>query len=198
MAPRRLRATAYLSLEFTNTSVTRAGFRLLSFLLLSALWLGGCTLLHPHRITNPNLPPGFKEQQRAARRAQKNSLRASQNDAKTRKEAKDQEAIGGTDSPTPGAAPSATAAASDEQPTRVGADKSTVKYDKHGLMKKPKLKQRRYYKPAPKPFQPWQRIRNLFKKNPKRHGKSAPAPRPAEPKAPVSPTPAPATNGLTP
>ncbi|WP_375418860.1 hypothetical protein [uncultured Hymenobacter sp.] len=173
------------------------GSRLLFFLLLSIFGLGGCTLLHPHRITNPNLPPGFKEQQRAARKSRKNSLRAADNEAKARrKKAQDPDAADdpGTAS---GAAPTATAATDDGQTRRAGADKSTVKYDKNGLMKKPKLRHRRYYKPAPPPFGPWQRLRNLFKKKPSRHhgtpksGKSAP-------KAPASPTPAPADTGLAP
>lgn len=176
----------------------RASSRLLAFLLLSAVWLGGCTLLHPHRITNPNLPPGYKQQQRAARKAQKNSAKAAQNEAKARK--KSQES--GED--TSGSAKAAdTDAASKQAASQASSDrpdKSTVKYDKKGLMKKPKLKRRHYYKPTPKPFRPLHRIRvffhNLIHKH---HGQPKAAPKsPAD--APAKPTvpAAPADTGLTP
>lgn len=177
----------------------RAGFRLLFFLLLSAIWLGGCSLLHPHRITNPNLPPGYKEQQKAARKARKDGAKAAENEAKARKKTKDPDTDNAAGT-APGTAPTQAAAVDKSQVASTLPDKSTVKFDKQGLMKKPKLKHRRYYKPAPKPFRPLQSIRTFFKKLTKRHGKSSSAPKAPPGSAAPKPdsTPAPVPTGLTP
>lgn len=178
--------------------MNRSGFRLLLFLLLSAVaGLSGCTLLHPRRITNPNLPPGYKEQQRAAQKAQKNSAKAAANEAKARrKKAQDPDAE--ATSTAAGAAPTEAATGTGEA-SRALPDQPTVKYDKNGLMKKPKLKRRHYYRTPTKPFGPWQKIRDLFRKKPQRyHGKSHSEPKPAPAEPTPAPTPAPAKTGLTP
>lgn len=179
--------------------MNRAGLRLLLFLLLSAAaGLSGCALLHPRRITNPNLPPGYKAEQRAARQAQKNSAKAAASESKARQKNKDADAesTGGT---AAGAAPTPSDAASGTgQPSRALPDKPTVKYDKNGLMKKPKLKRRHYYKPDPKPFRPLQSIRTFFKNlRKKRHAQSSDKAK-AAPKTPAAPAPAPVNSGLTP
>ena len=181
----------------------RPGIRLLLCLLCFAS-LSGCTrLLHPHRITNPPLPAGFKEKQKAERQARKKGMQAAKNEEKTRlkasKKSKDEDSDDTAAAAAPSAAPVATDATAQGQLTTALPEKSTVKYDKNGLMKKPKYKHRRYYKPAPKPFRPFDGIKALFKRKPKRHdndkpklqGKDAPA-------LDAAPTPAPVDTGLTP
>jgi hypothetical protein len=185
-----------------SSTLMRSGFRLLTFLLLWATGLSGCTLLHPFRITNPPLPAGYVAKVKAAEKAKKDSQKALKDEEKTRKQekkkAQDEDA---TDTPT-GSTPSATpteAAPINTQATSSLPDKSGVKYDKHELLKKPKLKHRRYYKPARKPFRPWHSIRTFFKKlTTKHHGKPAPAPKSAPASPSATPAPAPADTGLTP
>ena len=166
-------------------------------LLLSALALGSCTLLHPHRIPNPKTPAEFKEKQKAARQAQKNGAKAAKSSAKASRKPKDQE----TDD-SAGAAPSAApsdAAATDAQASTSLPNKSTLKHDKKtGLMKKPDMKRLRYYKyqTARKPFRPFGFITKLFKRKSQRHEKSKSEPQP--PAAPTPAAPAPVDTGLTP
>ena len=69
--------------------------------------------------------------------------------------------------------------------TRTLPDRPTVRYDKSGLMKKPKLIRRRIHKPS-KPFRPWQSIRNFFKYGLHAKPNYSPDHRPAAP-APASP-----------
>ena len=185
----------------------RVGFHLLLFLLLSTAGLGGCTLLHPHRITNPPLPAGYKAQIKAAEKAKKDGVKAAKNEEKSRlaekQKRKDQDAADAPADATPSATPIDAAPVS-AQAISTLPDKSGVKYDKHELMKKPKLKHRRYYKPVREPFNLKKSIRKFFKKlTRKRHGKpqSTPKSAPESPAAPAptpTPTPAPVDTGLTP
>ena len=142
-----------------------------ALLLLLAL-LSGCSayeaVFHPYRLPTPAPSPEFKRQLKAKKLADKTRGKASR--AKK----------------PPSADPDATAAADAAPPDKAAAaeaskqlpnSKSTVKYDKGGLMKKPKLLRRRITKPSPPGGGPIQSIRNFFKY--KLHGKHKPKPKPA-------------------
>ena len=153
---------------------------------LFVLLLSGCSvyhkLFHPYRLPTPKPSPEFLAQQKAKK-------------TKTgflsfRRSSKQGERLGGTpgagaeaatDVSTPAGGAVGTPAAT-PQPARALPERSTVRYDQNGLMKKPKLLRRRVHKPA-KPFLPGQAIRNFFKF--KRHAKPnyspdhRPAPKPA-------------------
>ena len=182
-------------MQLTIQPVLPFGFRSLLVLLLSALALGGCSLLHPHRIPSPKVPAEFKAQQKAARKAQKNGAKAAKNAAKVSRKNQDQETDDSAGA-APGAAPAD--ATTEGQGTASLPNKSTVKYDKKsGLMKKPNMKRLRDYKyqTARKPFRPFGFLSTLFHQKPKRHDQDQPSPaRNAAPPA----APAPADTGLTP
>lgn len=180
----------------------RSSLHLLFFLLLSTAGLSSCSLFRPFHIKNPPLPAGYKAKEREAKKAKKDLAKAAKDEEKNRKKElaknKDKDpdeepAAASTPSATPTeAAPVATQASSSLP------DKPGVKYDKHELLKKPKLKHRRYYKQAPKPFRPWHSVKMFFKKlTTKHHGKPKSAPKSA-PESPAAPTPAPVDTGLTP
>ena len=179
----------------------RSGLRLLTFLLLSTLGLSGCSLFHPFRIKNPPLPAGYKAKEREAKKAKKDLVKAAKNEEKARLKEKEKNKDDDTADAPANSTPDATpddAAAKSTQATSSLPDKSGVKYDKHELLKKPKLKRRRYYKPAPKPFRPLHSIRMFFKKlTTKHHGKPKSTPKSkSDPKSPA--VPAPVDTGLTP
>ena len=156
-------------------------------------------VFHPYRLPTPKPSPEFKAQQKAKK--SKRSFLSFNHGKKTNAKNEDgtdvEEAATDVSTPTGGALPTPVASASTE--TRTLPERSTVRYDKNGLMKKPKLMRRRIHKPARKPFRPWQSIRNFFKFN--LHGKpnyssdhrpAVPAPA-ADPAPDAAPAPAPAT-----
>lgn len=118
--------------------------------------LGGCKIFHPYRLPTPKPSPEFKAQQKAAEARKKAGANASGGLFK-KKSAVPEEAA--TDVSTPsGAATAAVPIAA----ARTLPERSMVRYDKQGLMKKPKLMRRRVNKTS-KPFRPWQSIRSFFK-----------------------------------
>ncbi|WP_426060401.1 hypothetical protein [Hymenobacter sp. B1770] len=159
--------------------------------MLLLIVLGSCSIFRPYRLPTPKPSPEFKAQQKAAVAARKKN--EPPNFLNKRARAKE-EAATDVSTPTGGAikAPPTTPEA------RTLPERSTIRYDKNGLMKKPKLMRRRINKPAPKPFRPWKAIRHFFKFI--KHGKPnySPDHRPA-PKQPVEPTAMPdPTPGATP
>ncbi len=148
--------------------------------------LGGCTVFHPHRLPTPKPSPEYKAQLKAAKQARKNKsagfLSRKKSDSPTEEAATDVSTpSGGAITPPPATAPTA----------QTLPEHSTVRYDKHLLMKKPKLMRRRIHNKGPKPFRPWQSIRNYFKYG--RHAKPnyspdhrpvPPAPKPTPDAAP--------------
>ncbi len=144
--------------------------------------LGGCAIFHPYRMPTPKPSAEFLAQQKATAEARKSR---ESNSLFKKKPAVDTEEAA-TDVSTPAGAPVAAAVAVAAAPeARPLPERPTVKYDKQGLLKKPKLMRRRKNKPAPKPFRPRQSIRHFFKFS--LHGKpnygpdhqpAAPAPAP--------------------
>lgn len=122
--------------------------------------LGGCAIFHPYRLPTPKPSPEFKAQQKAKK--SKTSFLSFGHGSKDRDKAAegaDVEAATDVSTPTTPAVPAPGASAE----PRTLPERSTVRYDKQGLMKKPKLLRRRINKPAGKPFRPWQSIRHFFK-----------------------------------
>ena len=153
-------------------------------LLLAAL--GSCSVyhkvFHPFRLPTPKASPEFIAQQKAAEKAKKDKM-PSGLFKKRKAAATDPEAA--TDVSTPGGG--TITAPSGAPVARTLPEKSTVRYDKNGLMKnKPKLMRRRVHKNT-KPFRPWQLVRNFFKYG--LHGK--PNYDPSHRAAPRVPAPAP-------
>ena len=151
---------------------------LLGVLLLSGL--SGCSLyhkvVHPYRLPTPKPSREFIAQQKVEKQARDaREKEAKANSSEGQKSGllgglfgskKKQAANGGasesaTDVSTPSGAPlaSATPAAS---ATSTLPERSTVRYDKHQLMKKPKLNRRKIHKQY-KGFHPIDSIRNFFK-----------------------------------
>lgn len=158
---------------------------MLSVLLLLAL--GSCSIFRPYRLPTPKPSPEFKAQQKAAAAARKNNEPPSFLKKRDRDK---EEAATDVSTPTGGTIKASTATPE----ARTLPERSTVRYDKNGLMKKPKLMRRRINKPAPKPFRPLKSIRHFFKF--KKHGKPnyspdhRPAPKQsAEPSAMPDPAP---------
>ena len=165
---------------------------LLLLLLLAAL--PGCSVyegvFHPYRLPTPETPPEFKRQKKAKALAAKGRDKAAS--VKKPKSA-DPDAA---DAAAPPAARSGADAGSREEADagarQPATTKSSVQYDKAGLMKKPKLLRRRITKPPGNGFHPFRVFKNLFKSKP--HGKSKPKPdaAPADEPAPPAPDAAPA------
>ena len=129
---------------------------LLGVLLLTAL--GGCKIFHPYRLPTPKPSLEFKAHQKEVAARKKANEQAFALNKKTTNTPADEAA---TDVSTPSggvvkAANSTTAEA------RTLPERSTLRYDKQGLMKKPALMRRRVHKHF-KPFRPGQAIRNFFK-----------------------------------
>ena len=143
--------------------------------------LGSCSLyhsiFHPYRLPTPKPSAEFLAQQKAAKARKKG-----QDPGLFRKKAAptDEEAATDVSTPTGGTVP--TAVASTEE-VRTLPERPTVRYDKSGLMKKPKLMRRRINKPVAKPFRPWQSVRNFFKFNLHAKPNYSPDHRPAVPAA---------------
>ncbi|WP_460609764.1 hypothetical protein [Hymenobacter terrigena] len=137
---------------------------LLGVLLLSAL--GGCTLyhkvFHPYRLPTPKPSPEFIAQQKEKKEHEKLQNELAKSAASTKKKSGGATPEAATDVSTPsndGATASASTAATKGS---VYPERSTVKYDKHGLMKKPKLNRRKRHKVS-KGFHPIESVRNFFK-----------------------------------
>ena len=166
--------------------------------LLGVWLLSSCTLyhkvFHPYRLPTPKPSPEFKAQQKAKKEKQRGLLAFTRKADKSKRKSGDgadvEEAATDVSTPSGGTVtvPSAAPAA------RTLAEKSTVRYDKKGMMKKPKLKRRRINKPAGKGFHPLQSIRDFFKyglhKKPNYdidHRAVPPAPKAAPDAAPAGP-----------
>ena len=125
--------------------------------------LDSCTLyhkvFHPYRLPTPKPSPEYKAQLEAKKKKEKTML-SFQHDAEKKAKAGDgAEAATDVSTPSGGALPGPSAAPE----ARTLPERSTVRYDKQGMMKKPKLMRRRINKPAGKPFRPWQSIKHFFK-----------------------------------
>ena len=149
----------------------------LGLLLLVAL--DGCTIFHPYRLPTPKPSPEYKAQLEATAKARKARGKSSGSlFSKKKTEPVDVEAATDVSTPTAGAV--ATTAATPE--ARTLPEGPTVKYDKHQMLKKPKLMRRRRGNKGGKPFRPIKSIRNYFKYG--RHAKPdyspdhRPAPKP--------------------
>jgi hypothetical protein len=128
-------------------------------LLLAAL--GGCKIFHPYRLPTPKPSPEFKAQQKEAE-ARKKASNLTDSPFNKKKKAAPAEEEAATDVSTPsGGAIAAPPAATPE--ARKLPERSTVRYDKHGMMKKPKLMRRRRHNKHGQPFRPIESIRNFFK-----------------------------------
>jgi hypothetical protein len=156
--------------------------------------LGSCSVFHPYRLPTPKPSPEFKAQQKAAASARK---KRESNTPLFKKKPNPADEEAATDVSTPSGAPLASTAATPE--ARTLPERPTVRYDKQGLMKKPKLMRRRRTKPSSKPFRPWKSIRHFFKYDlhakpnySPDHRPVAPAADPAPDAAPVDVEPAPA------
>ena len=118
--------------------------------------LGGCKIFHPYRLPTPKPSPEFVAQQKAAKKAK--NAKTPSGLFKKRPATPSEEAATDVSTPTGGTVTVPTAAPE----TRTLPERSTVRYDKNGLMKKPKLTRRKVHK-YHKPFRPWESIRHFFK-----------------------------------
>jgi len=134
----------------------------LGLVLLAAL--GGCSayrqVFHPYRLPTPKPSPEFRAQQQAKEQARKSREQAAGSLFRKKSAPAPDEAATDVSTPSGAAVPAADAAA---PAARELPERSTVRYDKQGIMKKPRLMRRRKHKPAGKPFRPWQSIRHFFK-----------------------------------
>ncbi|MDB5234047.1 MAG: hypothetical protein JWR44_1040 [Hymenobacter sp.] len=150
---------AYLQALFIKPFLVKPFFYCLLFLLSS------CSVyhkvFHPYRLPTPKPSPEYKAQLKAKKEKEKGLLtfNRSKDKGKGGTSAGGDEAATDVSTPTGGIVTAPSAAPE----TRVLPERSTVRYDKKGLMKKPKMKRRRINKPAGKPFQPWQSIKHFFK-----------------------------------
>lgn len=147
-----------------NFFASPVAFRLLLALLLLAE-LPGCKvydrIFHPYRLGTPEPSPEFKKQQKAKELKAKEGSKAAKAAQKAKGKSTETVEASSADS-----APSADAAAPDEKSALPEKHKK-VKYDKQGLMKKPKLLHRRIHKPVSKGFHPIDSFKNLFRGKPK-------------------------------
>ena len=134
---------------------------LLGVLLLAAL--GGCTLyhkvFHPYRLPTPKPSPEFKVKMKEAEARKKVKDKAAGDFTRKKMGALTDEAATDVSTPSGGTVTAPTVATSEVSKL---PERSTVRYDKHLLMKKPKLNRRRIHKYG-KPFRPWRSIRSFFK-----------------------------------
>ena len=189
---------------YSSTSV----LRLLSALLLAAA-LSGCSLyhrvVHPYRLPTPKPSPEFIAQQKAdkkAREAREKEAKSNSSTGETKrtglgglfKKKGEADPEAATDVSTPSGAPVASAAGTSPTETRTLPERPSVRYDKHGMMKKkPKLERRRLHK-THKPFQPLQAIHNFFQYDLHAKPNYAPDHRPAKKEPVLAPDAAPAPN----
>ncbi|WP_201985873.1 hypothetical protein [Hymenobacter rubidus] len=168
---------------------------LLGLWLLAAL--GSCSLyrkvFHPYRLPTPKPSPEYLAEQKKKKEQEKLRNDLAKASASTRKQSGPGSEEAATDISMP-LAPAGDGGAIDAPATRSLPEKSTVRYDKHGLMKKPKLNRRKRHKVS-KPFRPIQSIRDFFKyglhAKPNYSPDHRPAPKQpsAEPDAAPEPTP---------
>ena len=178
--------------------------------------LGSCSLyhqvVHPYRLPTPKPPREFVAQQKAEKKAraarekeaqansgQKSGLFSGLFGSGNKKQARDVNGApeAATDVSTPSGAPMASARTTTEA-TRTLPERSTVRYDKHQMMKKPKLNRRKIHKQY-KGFHPIAAIRNFFKfdlhAKPNYSPDHRPAPRQSQAAPDNAPTPAAAPGG---
>lgn len=178
---------------------------LLGVLLLAAL--GGCSLWHkvhhPYRLPTPKPSPEYIAQQKKKKEDEKrrNDLSKAAASAK-KKSGGAEEAATDVSMPSNNDGASANNGSSDIK-SSVYPERSTVKYDKQQLMKKPKLMRRRRHNKGGKGFHPIESIRNFFKyglhKKPNYSPDHRPAPKQpkegSEDALPDEPMPKPAPKG---
>ena len=154
----------------------------LTVLLLSALLaLSSCSLyhkvVHPYRLPTPKPSREFVAQQKAEKKAraarEKEAQEKNGSGVKTgllggmfgsgkKKAARNSDGTeSATDISTPSGAPLASATAAAPAASTL-PERSTVRYDKHGLMKKAKLERRKVHKQH-KGFHPIESVRHFFK-----------------------------------
>ena len=129
--------------------------------MLLLLALGGCSVFHPYRLPTPKPSPEYIAQQEAAAKARKAREKASGSLFKKKADGPTEEAATDVSGPSGGAIAVPANAATPE--ARTLPERPTVKYDKHQMMKKPKLMRRRRHNKGSKPFRPIESIRNFFK-----------------------------------
>ena len=138
---------------------------LLGVLLLAAL--GSCSLWrkihHPYRLPTPKPSPEYIAQQKKKKEDEKlrNDLAKSAASAKKKSGGGTEEAA--TDVSMPNNDGAAATNGTSDIKSSVYPERSTVKYDKQLIMKKPKLKRRRRHNKGGKGFHPIESIRNFFK-----------------------------------
>lgn len=137
---------------------------LLGVLLLAAL--GSCTLyhkvFHPYRLPTPKPSPEYIAQQKQKKKDEKLKNDLAKSAVSARKKSGDATPEAATDVSTPSNAGATASASTADSKGSVYPERSTVRYDKHGLMKKPKLSRRKRHKVS-KGFHPIESIRNFFK-----------------------------------
>ena len=177
--------------------------------------LGGCSLyhkvVHPYRLPTPKPSREFIAQQKAEKKAkaarekeaqansgQKTGLLSGLFGSGKKKQARDANGApeAATDVSTPSGAPLASATPAGPA-TSTLPERSTVKYDKQQLMKKPKLNRRKIHKQY-KGFHPIESIRNFFKFGLHAKPNYSPDHRPAPKQPSAAPDNAPAPDGATP
>jgi hypothetical protein len=140
-------------------------FRFLLGVLLLAV-LGSCSLWHkvhhPYRLPTPKPSPEYIAQQKKKKENEKlrNDLAKSAASAKKKSGGTEEAA---TDVSMPSNDGASASNNSSDIKSSVYPERSTVKYDKHQMMKKPKLMRRRRHNKGGKPFRPIESIRNFFK-----------------------------------
>lgn len=138
---------------------------LLGVLLLASL--GSCSLyrkvFHPYRLPTPKPSPEYIAQQKKKKEDEKlrNDLAKAAASAKKKSGGGTEEAA--TDVSMPNNDGASASNNSSDIKSSVYPERSTVKYDKHQMMKKPKLMRRRRHNKGGKPFRPIESIRNFFK-----------------------------------
>ncbi|MGY3091207.1 hypothetical protein ACVWYF_004273 [Hymenobacter sp. UYAg731] len=137
---------------------------LLGVLLLAAL--GSCTLyhkvFHPYRLPTPKPSPEFIAQQKEKKEHEKLTSDLAKSAASVKKKSGGDAPEAATDVSTPSNAGATASASTTDSKGSVYPERSTVRYDKHGLMKKPKLNRRKRHKVS-KGFHPIESVRNFFK-----------------------------------
>ena len=182
---------------------------LLGPLLLAGL--GSCSLyhkvVHPYRLPTPKPSREFIAQQKAEKKARADREKAAGANSGQKSgllgglfgSGRKQQAASGevpeaaSDVSTPSGAPVASATAA----TRTLPERSTVRYDKQQLMKKPKLNRRKIHKQR-KGFHPINSIRNFFKFGLHAKPNYSPDHRPAPKQPKAAPDDAPAPDGAAP
>ena len=191
-------------------------YRYSSLFLLFALGtlvpgLSSCSLyhkvVHPYRLPTPKPSKQFIAQQKAEKKAKEARLKEAQANSgeksgmlggllgsgKKKQERSGDAPEAATDVSTPSGAPFATATPATPASSTL-PERSTVRYDKHQMMKKPKLNRRKIHKQR-KGFHPLNSIRNFFKFDLHAKPNYSPDHRPAPKQPKATPDDAPAPDG---